>query len=82
MRVHHGTVWVELKRTGTSVKALRLNCTHFGCEVPWYEEKQRYVCRCHDGVYDPEGRPIAGPPTRPLAAMPVRIEGGEVVLEG
>ena len=38
MRVHHGTVWVELKRSGDSVKALRLNCTHFGYARPLWEE--------------------------------------------
>ena len=40
-------------------------CTHLACAVLW--ERQRLVCPCHDGEFDPgSGDVLAGPPPRPL----------------
>jgi nitrite reductase/ring-hydroxylating ferredoxin subunit len=71
---------VELRRDGEGVAARSLLCTHQGCEVKWQGDRGRYHCPCHDGTYDGDGRPLGGAPTRPLAAVPARLEGDEVVV--
>jgi Rieske Fe-S protein len=51
-----------------------------GCEVHWHPESQEYVCPCHDGLFDPDGRPIAGPPTRPLRAVSLLVDERVAVI--
>jgi len=71
---------VEVIRTADGVTARSLWCTHMGCEVHWSEERQQYLCPCHEGVYNAQGIPIEGPPPRPLTTVPVRVEEDSVVI--
>lgn len=71
---------VELRQTPAGPVARSLVCTHFGCPTRWDDERGRYVCPCHAGQFDEQGQPVAGPPNRPLATLPLRVVGREVVL--
>lgn len=71
---------VELVRTDAGIVTRSLLCTHFGCRVRWSEEDARYVCACHGGAFDAEGRPVAGPPNRRLAPVRFELAGDEVVV--
>ena len=71
---------VEVLRSGDSVTALMLRCTHMGCVVRWNAEYRIYVCPCHDGRYDAEGRVLSGPPPGPLHTVRVSIQKGRAVL--
>ena len=71
---------VELRRTAEGVVAHSLLCSHFGCVVAWHEEKQAYLCPCHEGVYDAEGAVVAGPPPKGLAIVPVTVYGDDLVV--
>ena len=51
-------------------------CTHLGCNVRWSEEKQQFLCPCHGGVYDKQGKVIHGPPPKPLHHLQTKIENG------
>ena len=57
------------------------NCTHLGCPVRWLPSAELFMCPCHGGVYDRDGNPVAGPPPRPLAHVPVRINNGQVQIQ-
>jgi Rieske Fe-S protein len=70
----------EIVRTDSGVAARSLLCSHFGCRVQWQEEAGRYRCPCHEGVFDREGRPVAGPPTRPLRRLPAEVSGRDILL--
>ncbi|NNC40836.1 MAG: Rieske (2Fe-2S) protein [Acidimicrobiia bacterium] len=80
VRVLDGETPVELLRTGGVVRARSLWCTHSGCEVRWSEERDEYLCPCHDGIFDQDGKVVSGPPPRPLAGYPITMRGEEVVL--
>jgi Rieske Fe-S protein len=80
VRVDYDDAPVELVRTDAGIVARSLLCTHFGCRVRWNDEQARYVCACHGGAFDTDGRPVAGPPTRPLSPVPVETVGDEVVV--
>ena len=66
---------VEILRTETGVTARSLLCTHQGCEVSWSETENAYRCPCHEGMFDADGRVKEGPPPKPLATLPARIDG-------
>lgn len=72
---------VEVRRLESGLEARNLSCTHFGCLVSWRDDTRSYHCSCHDGRFDAEGRPVAGPPNVPLKRVPVAIDG-EVVRVG
>lgn len=69
---------VEVTRAAAGPVARVLLCTHFGCPVAWNAGRELYLCPCHQGAFDAAGRPVAGPPTRPLRLLPVRVEAGRV----
>jgi menaquinol-cytochrome c reductase iron-sulfur subunit len=65
---------VFLVRDGRAVKALSATCTHLGCQVRWDAEVKRFLCPCHGGEYDAQGRVVAGPPPRALDTIEVRVD--------
>lgn len=75
-----GTWPVEVVQEGASVSARYLVCTHMGCRVTWSEDGEQYRCACHEGVFDRDGRPVAGPATEPLTSVPFTLEEGQVVF--
>jgi len=53
-------------------------CTHAGCLVGLYDPRsQNLLCPCHQGAFDAAdgARPIAGPVTRRLPELPLRVDG-------
>jgi cytochrome b6-f complex iron-sulfur subunit len=71
---------IELRRNSQGVAARSLLCTHTGCTVAWDEGRQRYLCPCHEGVYDANGVVLAGAPTAGLADVPAIIVVNDVVV--
>ncbi|MCK4977786.1 MAG: ubiquinol-cytochrome c reductase iron-sulfur subunit [Anaerolineales bacterium] len=55
-------------------------CTHLSCRVHWEEGEQVYVCPCHDGIFDVEGKVVAGPPPEPLWEYENKIEDGNLFI--
>jgi Rieske Fe-S protein len=72
---------VYVDREGEGYRALLSTCTHLGCKVTWDEGVEEYRCPCHGGAYDREGRVRAGPPPRPLARLPVRVNEQTAEIE-
>ena len=72
---------VEFRKQGEEYVARSLLCTHFGCFVEWNPTQGRYLCPCHDGVFDSDGQALFGPPQRPLQELPVRLEGETLVAD-
>lgn len=81
LETHVGDEPVELLRRGDAVTARSLWCTHMGCKVVRQEDPPGYLCPCHDGRFDADGRTVSGPPREPLRTMRVRIEGETVIVE-
>lgn len=70
--------WVV--RLGTEVMVFDPRCTHLGCAYHWHAKTGQFLCPCHNGVYDREGRVVSGPPPRPLDTYPTRVEGGALYV--
>ena len=59
--------------------ALSSTCPHLGCQVRWEAQNDRFFCPCHNGVFDPSGKGIGGPPGeagQSLAQYALNVEGG------
>ena len=76
----HETLPVEILRTGDDFRARSLLCTHQGCQVIWKPGDAEYLCPCHQGRFDAEGHPVAGPPREPLRDLEARQEGGQLLV--
>lgn len=72
---------VFIDRSNDGYHALSAVCQHLGCRVNWDDGKQQFLCPCHGGVYDREGRVVAGPPPRPLERLAVRVNPQTSELE-
>ena len=58
-------------------------CTHLLCPVLPDLKDGRLHCPCHEGYFDAEtGRPLAGPPRRPLPRVTLEIRDGNVFATG
>ena len=64
---------VYIDRDGEGYRALLSTCSHLGCKVNWDDGSKQFRCPCHGGVYDREGRVLAGPPPRQLERLQVRV---------
>jgi menaquinol-cytochrome c reductase iron-sulfur subunit len=64
------------RRDDGSFVVYNLHCTHVGCPVNWSPQAKRFFSPCHGGVFDADGRVLAGPPPRPLDRYEVKIENG------
>ena len=53
-------------------------CAHLGCPVRYIQASQKFVCPCHGGVYDSQGKVEGGPPVRPLDRFYTRVVAGRV----
>lgn len=71
---------VVLNRPEKGFIAFSRVCTHLGCLVDYNERKQVFLCPCHAGVYDIEGYVVSGPPPKALNVIPLRIDGGNIVI--
>jgi len=64
--------------------ALSSVCPHLGCQVHWEPQNDRFFCPCHAGAFDPQGRPIQGPPKiadQHLVRFPLKVEEGLLYIK-
>jgi len=57
----------------SSTRALSATCSHLGCRVRWDAPRKQFLCPCHGGTYDRDGKVVAGPPPRGLDPVNVRL---------
>ena len=78
---HDPCVLVRLDET--TFIAFSQECTHLSCSVVPEPETRCFRCPCHEGSFEiSTGRPIAGPPRRPLARVRLEFKQGRVYASG
>ena len=55
-------------------------CTHLSCRVSWNEDRQEYLCPCHDAQFGIDGEVLGGPPPRPLDQYETLVEDGNLSI--
>lgn len=67
-----------MRTSSGTLRAFDTKCSHAGCNVRF--EGTRFVCPCHGGVYDLDGKNVSGPPPRPLVELTVAESDGALVV--
>lgn len=57
------------------------SCTDLGCPLTYDPGSRCFFCPCHGGIFDKDGRRLAGPPKRPMYRFTVRIVDNEVLID-
>lgn len=58
-------------------------CSHLACAVVPHLDRGELHCPCHNGYFEAEGgRPVAGPPRRPLPLIKLEVQDGVVFATG
>src|SRR5262245_40654236 len=66
-----------------SYLAYNQKCTHLSCAVVPDPRNDRFLCPCHNGVFEMQtGIPVAGPPRRPLDRILLELRGGDLYAVG
>lgn len=66
----------------SSFIALSSTCPHLGCQVHWEGHNNRFFCPCHNGVFDPMGKGVEGPPKgMSLRRYPLKLQGPVLFIE-
>lgn len=60
--------------------AISTRCAHLGCPVRYVQASERFICPCHGGIYDANGRVAGGPPVRPLDRFETKVVNGRVLV--
>ena len=68
-------IWINDGRPDGVLQAFNAVCTHLECTVEYRADHKDIFCNCHNGVYDLNGRNVAGPPPRPLETYKVTRRG-------
>ena len=72
-------------RAAGGVLAYSAICTHQGCDVKtWFAKEKSLVCYCHSSKFAllDSGVVVAGPATRALPAIPLALDGDQLVIAG
>ncbi len=70
--VRVGSAWV-LRLEGRLV-AFSTVCPHLGCAIDYDPKARRFVCPCHNSVFELDGAVVEGPSPRPMDRLDVRQE--------
>lgn len=74
---------VLVRAAENALVAYGQQCTHLSCAVRPRVEEGVIHCPCHEGYFDLRtGRPIAGPPRRPLPLVRLELRGRDVYATG
>jgi Rieske Fe-S protein len=72
-----------VRAAGNALVAYGQQCTHLSCAVRPLVKQGVIHCPCHEGYFDLQtGRPVAGPPRRPLPLVRLEVRGRDVYATG
>lgn len=79
----NGAARILIRLDEETFVAYEQQCTHLTCPVIPHVDSGELHCPCHEGIFDLEtGRPLAGPPRRPLARVTLEVRNGTVYATG
>ncbi len=73
------TAWV-VKTPSNEVVAFSPICTHLGCSIHWDDPTKKFVCPCHNSVFNMDGTVVGGPAPRPLDRFEVKVANNQLQI--
>lgn len=80
MQIKVGEKEALIIKEANGLRAFDLQCTHAGCTTEWQEKKNRFFCACHNGIFDSKGKPISGPPKKPLDELIIYRNNSSIII--
>lgn len=79
VNVRVGAVYLR-RITGGKVEALNVVCPHAGCYVDYVAEKGKFLCPCHNSLFDVNGTiaDTSSPSARALDSLEVELRNKEI----
>jgi len=74
------TVYV-FRRSEDDVVVYSRNCTDLSCPLVFDAGSECFFCPCHGGIFGKDGKPMAGPPSKPLYRYVNRVREGELEID-
>jgi cytochrome b6-f complex iron-sulfur subunit len=71
---------IVVRETTSTYKAVSNQCTHQSCTVAYNSTIDGFLCPCHGGQFDIDGRVVAGPPTVALTKFNVSVSGTTMTI--
>lgn len=65
---------------GDLIRAFTDVCPHAGCRDSWRYESSRFVCTCHNSVFENDGSLVSGPAQSNLPEFEVQREGNLLTI--
>lgn len=56
-------------------------CTHLGCNVPWMQKENRFICPCHNSQFDVRGEVLSPPAPRAMDLFQTTIEDNIIKVD-
>lgn len=66
---------------GAERRVVSAVCPHEGCEVGWDPGQRKFLCPCHDSVFDAGGARLSGPAQSDLAQIRTRLSGDTLEIQ-
>jgi cytochrome b6-f complex iron-sulfur subunit len=63
------------------MRAFSLLCSHLGCVLNWSYHRKVFICPCHGGEFDSNGRAIVKPPEEPLKKFAVQVRESKIYVK-
>jgi Rieske Fe-S protein len=70
-----------IKLEDGKIAALSNRCTHLGCGVDWNARSGSFTCPCHGGIFNAQGIPVEGPPSKPLIQLLTKVEANTIFIK-
>ena len=71
---------VLIRKVSETWEAISLICSHKKCTVEYKADNEQFICPCHDGVYDKNGKVVSGPPPKALNRIKIEERDGNLWL--
>jgi Rieske Fe-S protein len=77
-RVRHA-IWVlRQDESNQGITVLSSICPHLGCPINWHPDQSQFVCPCHGGIFDVDGRHTGGPPPRAMDRLEFEVRASRL----
>jgi Rieske Fe-S protein len=79
-KVRHA-IWVRRQGQGEQdITVLSSICPHLGCPINWHPNQAQFICPCHGGIFDDEGKQVSGPPPRAMDSLEFQVRAGRLYV--
>lgn len=79
MVISQGSV-IVVNIDGSRIRAFTDVCPHQSCRTNWQYNNQRFICTCHNSIFENTGQFVSGPAGRDLNEFSVSRNGNIVVI--